>query len=177
MLERRFSVSNLATKRSGAGGASGDSRVLTGHAALYDSLSQDLGGFFECIRMNVFFNALQDSPNVVALFNHDNSMVLGRTTAGTLTLEDDGTGLYFECSLPNTTVANDLLENVRLKNISQCSFGFYCLSDTWCRGADYLGSESVDPDAIIREVTSLALTDVSIVTTPAYLDTDVSEAD
>jgi hypothetical protein len=175
MLERRFSVSNLATKRS-AGGASG-SGVLTGHAALYNSLSQDLGGFRECIRMNTFYNALQNDPDVVGLFNHDYNMILGRTTAGTLVLSDDGKGLAFECTLPNTTVAADLLENVRVKNLTQCSFGFYCLADVWYRGSDYVGSEAVDPDEIIREVTCLSLTDISIVASPAYLSTDVSEAD
>jgi HK97 family phage prohead protease len=176
MLERRFSVSNLAAKRS-AGGASGDSRVITGHAAMYDSLSQDLGGFRECIRFGAFYRALQDNPNVVALFNHNNDLILGRTTAGTLKLDDDGKGLAFEVSLPNTTVANDLLENIRLGNISQCSFGFFCTADTWYEGIDYGGSEAVNPYEIIREVIDLSLVDVSPVCTPAYLSTDVSAED
>ena len=172
MLERRFSAANLTTKRSAGGGT--DPKTIKGHAAKYNSLSQDLGGFREFIRFGAFHRALQNDPNVVCLFNHDSNLILGRNVAGTLTLEDDGTGLYFECTPPNTSAGNDILENVRLKNVSQCSFGFYCLADNWMYGSDYVGSEAVGPDEIIREVVDLSLTDVSPVCSPAYLSTDVT---
>ncbi len=172
MLERRFSAANLTTKRSAAGGA--DPKIIKGHAANYNSLSQDLGGFRECIRFGAFYRALQEDPDVVCLWNHNDDMILGRTTAGTLTLEDDNKGLAFECTPPNTTAGNDTLENVRLGNVKQCSFAFYCLSDLWYYGRDYTGTEAVDPDEVIREIVDLRLTDVSPVCSPAYLSTDVS---
>src|SRR5699024_12311963 len=65
-----------------------------------------------------------DLSDVRCLIDHDNSRILGRTKSGTLSLEKDEIGLRFECTLPNTTYARDLYENVRVGNIDQCSFGF-----------------------------------------------------
>ena len=56
----------------------GPSRIV-GHAALFDVLSQDLGGFRERIKPGAFAETLKDD-DVRALFNHDPNVVLGRAT-------------------------------------------------------------------------------------------------
>ena len=68
-----------------------EERSIVGHAALFDTLSADLGGFREKIDKGAFNNA--DNNDVRALFNHDPNLVLGRNTAGTLLLYEDEKGL------------------------------------------------------------------------------------
>jgi HK97 family phage prohead protease len=170
MLERRVSLTNLTTKRSAGGG-----NVIRGYAARYNSLSENLGGFREFIRVNAFYHALESDPDVRCLFNHNADLILGRTASGTLRLSDDGKGLAIECDMPNTTVANDLMESIRRGDVNQMSFGFRCLLDNWMYGSDYVGTESVDPDEVIRELVDINLDggDCSPVTYPAYESTEV----
>lgn len=111
-----------------------------------------------------------DMEDVRYLFNHDKNAILGRTTNGTLELEVDEVGLRYKAKLPNTTVAKDVYENIRVGNISQCSFGF-----TMSEGFDEVEKrEDGKWQRVIRKIDSLF--DVSAVTYPAYKDTDVSSA-
>src|ERR1700722_602265 len=96
---------------------------IGGYAAVFNSLSQDLGGFKERILPGAFARCLR-SADVLCLFNHDPNQVLGRSTAGTLTLKEDAAGLYFECSLPNTSVGRDCSEMVARGDVRGCSFAF-----------------------------------------------------
>lgn len=149
----------LRVKRNEAGQA-----VIEGYAAVFNSLSQDLGGFKEQIDPEAFTECLAGAPDVRALFNHDENNVLGRTKSGTLDLSVDDTGLFWTCTLPDTQVARDLAVSLERGDIDQCSFGFYCLDDTW---------DLADDDTIVRTVLKAELFDVSAVTYPAYLDTTV----
>ncbi|EMW6267435.1 HK97 family phage prohead protease, partial [Enterococcus faecalis] len=97
---------------------------------------------------------------------HDWGKVLGRTRSGTLKLEEDDKGLRFEVELPNTTVANDLIQSMSRGDINQCSFGFYPTEETW----DY----SSDP--VLRTIHEVELYEVSIVSLPAYEDTEAALA-
>ena len=104
------------------------------------------------------------------VFNHDISGVLARTTSGTLKLTVDEVGLRFEFDSPETTLGNDMLELVRRGDISKCSFKFVVESDEW-RYADDKNKLEYDE----RTVKSIAkLYDVSLVTYPAYKDTEAS---
>ena len=76
--------------------------IVRGYAAVFGSLSEDLGGFKEKINNRAFDNVLDD--DVVALLNHDNNIVFGRTSSGTLKLSVDERGLVSEIKMPNTTV-------------------------------------------------------------------------
>ena len=137
---------------------------IEGYAAVFNSPSQDLGGFLEVIRPGAFVKTLQAGADVRALFNHDENNVLGRTKSGTLELAEDATGLHFICSLPDTQMARDLAVSMERGDIDQCSFGFYCLQDEW---------KLVGEDAV-RFVQEADLFDVSVVTYPAYLDTSAA---
>lgn len=142
------------------------SKVITGYAAMFNSLSQDLGGFVEVIRPGAFAQSLAGGADVRCLFNHDENMVLGRTSAGTLRLIEDENGLRFECDLPDTSYANDLHTSIKRSDVDQCSFGFYCLEDNWVPTNDAPG--------VLREVLRAEVFDVSPVTFPAYKATSVT---
>ena len=128
-------------------------RTVTGYAAVYDVLSNDLGGFRERIAPGAFRTVLDAGADVRCLLNHDPNMVLGRTRAGTLRLSDEQRGLRFECDLPETRT--DLAESVRRGDLDGASFRFEVASDRW--------------DGDVRTVQDIrTLHDVSIATHPAY---------
>ena len=68
---------------------------FTGHAALFNAWSEDLGGFREQVAPGAFTKAIQ-MDDVRALLNHNADYVLGRNRAGTLTLSEDDQGLHFD---------------------------------------------------------------------------------
>ncbi|WP_063771525.1 HK97 family phage prohead protease [Streptacidiphilus albus] len=138
--------------------------VLVGYAAKFNTRSQNLGGFIETIAPSAFTNSLSRGLDVRALFNHDPNLVLGRSTAGTLTLSQDQIGLRYRVPLPNTTAGRDLAESLRRGDITQSSFSFEVDPD----GDDW----DDDNDMPIRTLRSVSLFDVSPVTYPAYLDTN-----
>ena len=82
-------------------------RTIHGFAAVYDTFSEDLGGYRERIAPCAFADVL--NGDVRALLNHDPNEVLGRTKSGTLRLHDEQRGLRFELDLPDSPLG----ENVR----------------------------------------------------------------
>ena len=136
--------------------------VVMGHAAIFNTLSEDLGGFRERIEPGAFDGVLEN--DVRAYFNHDPNYLLGRTTAGTLRLSVDTKGLRYELDVPNTTAGRDLKENIRLGNVTQSSFAFTIAKngDSWER------TENGNDIRIINEVDRLY--DISPVSLPAYPD-------
>jgi HK97 family phage prohead protease len=160
--EIRFTAKALEVRaKSGSTG-----KTIGGYAAMFNSLA-DIGPFSEVIRPGAFKRTLAEGANVFCLFNHNEDLVLGRSTAGTLRLWEDEVGLQFECDLPNTTVANDLYESIQRKDIDQCSFGFMCDDD----GDNWIPTQ--DGAGYLRELLDLDLIDVSAVTYPAYAATSV----
>jgi HK97 family phage prohead protease len=162
-LERR----NIkATEIRIAPGADG-SQILTGYAVRFNSPSIDLGGFTEICSPGMFTRTLRDSPDVLMLRDHNSSQLLGRTTAGTLTLTQDSNGLAFSVTMPKTAIAKDTVENVRNGNLNSCSFGFNVPSggDKW----------TTTPDgAALRTLLDVNLAEVSITSFAAYPATSVS---
>lgn len=140
-------------------------RTITGYAALFNSTSEDLGGYREIIAPGAFSDCLGD--DVRCLFNHDANMVLGRTASGTLKLEQDDRGLNFTCSLPDTSGAEDVAAMMDRGDVDQCSFAFTVASG---------GAVWSDEDGVpVRTVTKCSqLFDVSVVTYPAYSETSAS---
>ncbi len=142
-----------------------ESGKIVGHASVFDSWSELLGGIFpfkEIVRKKAFEETIK-VDDVRALFNHDPNYVLGRNKAGTLELAEDEIGLKVIITPPDTSWAKDLIVNVRRGDISQMSIGFIVLEDVWGT------KDGVD----IREIKKVQLFDVSIVTYPAYTQTDV----
>lgn len=161
-IERRlFKMCELRVTDAGAG-----KRKISGYAAVFDVKSDLLGGWFEeVIRPGAFTNTLR-TADVRCLFNHDPNLVLGRNKANTLTIREDGKGLFMECELPNTQLAKDLAESIDRRDVSQQSFAFKTLKDRWTYSDDY-------KEPAFRELLEVELFDVSPVTYPAYTQTDV----
>ncbi|MDK2986530.1 MAG: uncharacterized protein PWQ96_2174 [Clostridia bacterium] len=139
--------------------------MIEGHAAVFNQWSEELGVWFP-FREKVLPGAFTDTiktDDIRALYNHDVNYVLGRNKAGTLFLEEDDTGLKVRILPPDTQWAKDLLVSIERGDISQMSFGFIVISDRW--GTE----EGTD----VRELLKVKLYDVSPVTFPAYLQTDV----
>jgi HK97 family phage prohead protease len=153
-IERR--VSRAVTLRV-LGGA--EPRII-GYAAVFDQLSEDLGGFREKIRPGAFSGAILGS-DVRALWQHDPNFVLGRTTNDTLLLREDDVGLRYEIVPPDVQWARDALVTMRRGDVDQSSFAFEALQDAW----EQQGGQ------LVRTLIEVELYDVSPVTYPAYPQT------
>jgi HK97 family phage prohead protease len=142
------------------------SRSISGYAATFGDLSQDLGGFREKIQRGAFAQSLKDNPDVLCLYGHDDNQILGRVSSGTLTIAEDAKGLKFTCKLPDTTTARDLIALMERGDISQMSFGFMVNQngDSW----DEVSGQ------LIRTLISVTLFEISVVGMPAYTSTSVS---
>lgn len=165
-IEVRSIVSGLQIRQAEDGK---QSRTIIGYASKFDTWSEPIYGWFvEKIARGAFEKT--DMSDVIMVFNHDISGVLARTTSGTLKLTVDEVGLRFEFDAPDTTLGNDMLELVRRGDISKCSFKFVVETDEW-RYADEKNKLEYDE----RTVKSIArLYDVSLVTYPAYKDTEAA---
>ncbi len=150
-LERRFISQPITVDTTG-------SPKIRGYAAVFNSDSENLGGFIERVDPHAFDDTLNE--DVRALWNHDPNTVLGRTASGTLRLSVDSKGLAYEIDPPDTQAARDLMTLMQRGDVNQSSFGFYCLDDQW----DYASKPAV------RTVLKASLVDVSPVTYPAYPD-------
>lgn len=144
--------------------------VIEGYALKYDKPSEILGGFTRFIE-RIAPGALDgaDMSNVVATINHDQNQVLGRSGVN-LTLTLDEIGLKFTVIPTDTSFARDLITNIKAGVINQCSFAFTVAPDDDAQ--DWVDStrDGVDYERTIRKIDHLF--DVSIVTTPAYPDTE-----
>jgi len=160
-IEKRFHKENTQKRKFETRiEADKEARTITGYAAIYNSDSEDLGGFIERMAPSSFDGRLQDDVRV--LFNHDNNLVLGRTISGTATLEVDEKGLRYTCQLPDTTYAKDLIELMERGDVTQSSFAFTIEDESWEERADGM---------LIRTVKKVGqLYDVSPVTYPAYTE-------
>ena len=137
-------------------------KTVVGMASVYNSRSENLGGFYEYIAEGVFTDELIKKSDIRALINHDPNLVLARSKfgEGTLQLTPNERGLAYSYELPETSYAKDLAINLENKNISQSSFAFTVSNDEWHTDED--GND-------IRTITEIdKLFDISSVTFPAY---------
>lgn len=134
---------------------------LVGYAVRWNSLSKDIGGFYERILPGAFDAAFANGADVRMLFDHDKSKLLGRTTANTLRIGKDESGLYYSVDLPDTTYARDMVALVKRGDIAGNSFGFKVKADRLVR----------DNGLWVREVITGELKELTITSIPAYADT------
>jgi len=163
-IERRFATVDIIVvrdeKRENA------PAKIMGHAAVFNQLSEDLGGFREQIAPGAFSEAIE-KDDVRALFNHDANFVLGRNRSKTLTLSEDARGLAIEIDIPQTQTIRDLvIAPIERGDVTQMSFGFSVRPN----GQDWAKD---DEGRVVRTLKKLRLFDVSAVTFPAYPQTDV----
>ena len=134
---------------------------LAGYAAVFNESSVPLP-FKESIAPGAFRKTLTETPDVRLLINHE-GLPLARSKNGTLKLNEDDRGLYFEAELADTTEARDIYKLVERGDVDQMSFGFRVIRQNW----------SKDRSRRVLTEVSLADGDVSVVTYPAYPTTMV----
>lgn len=162
-MERRVLTATLEVRA--AREKSSSPGTLHGYAARFNEPSGDLGGFREILAPGAFRAVL--GHDVRALRNHEPDLILGRLSAGTLRLEEDGDGLRYEVDLPDTTHGRDTAEMVRRGDLTGSSFGFRVApqGDQWSMGDGGM------PMRTVHKIMSLH--DVGPVTFPAYESTRV----
>jgi HK97 family phage prohead protease len=136
-----------------------DGMTFTGYASVFNSPSEDLGGFIEYVAPGAFKRSLQSRNEIKLLWNHDTGEPLASLRGGTMQLVEDRTGLKVTATLPNTTRGRDVAELLRTKVIDSMSFGFNVIRDAW------------SSDGKTRTLESVRLSEVSIVSFPAYTST------
>lgn len=157
MRQMRSIASNFKTREDG------DEKRIEGYFAVFDSNYQIAPDMSESVAHGAFTDTLDG--DIRALIDHETMYVLGRTTAGTLELREDETGLWGSILVnPNDQDAMNLWHRVQRGDVNQCSFGFDILS------------EETDFDAngaVHWTITAVKLYEVSVCTFPAYADTSV----
>ena len=148
--------------RSATLSADEENQKLVGYAVKWNSPSQVLYcDFVESFAPKAFSDSLASGEDVRALFEHDYTKLLGRTSAGTLKLEEDSTGLRFELTPPDTTIGKDLLVSVSRGDITGMSFGFRAMEAEW----------NFDVEPYQRTVIKVTVTSI-----PAYPESSVEIA-
>ena len=141
--------------------ASGQTAIV-GYAAVYNRLSLDLGGFREMILPGAFDKVLsrqRGKQDVIAVFNHDPNILLGRTSSGTLQLSSDDKGLKYTVTPPAERA--DIMSLILRRDLLGSSFAFTVAKDSESFSSDANGAVRT-----IREVSGLY--DVGPVVNPAY---------
>jgi HK97 family phage prohead protease len=157
--ERRFTPGRVEVRAAAA-----EKRTVGGYAAKFNKPSQNLGGFIEVIDARAFNDSRgRDWPDVMARYNHDDNMLLGTTSARTLRLDVDSTGLTYEVDLPQSR--GDVYELVQRGDVAKSSFAFRVVGE----GGDEWGLS--DQNFPMRTLHNVQLVDVAPVNVPAYLDT------
>lgn len=145
-----------------------ESRHIEGYAIVFNSLSNDLGGFREIIEQGAITDELIKNSDILCLMNHDiKKGVLARSYQGrgSLKLDIDEHGLHYSFDAPKTALGDEVLEGIRRCDISKCSFAFVCGEDNWTKDEN---------GEYIRHVKKInKLYDVSLVYHPAYEETEV----
>ncbi|MGD6845240.1 HK97 family phage prohead protease [Bacillus infantis] len=142
-----------------------ETRTITG-AIKYDTDSAEMRDWYgdviiEQISSGAFDESLK-SRDVVGLWSHDTSQVLGNTKSGSLQIENTKSELRFELNIPNTSVGNDAWELIKRGDVDGISFGMKVTKDKW-------SSEEREEGKIYkRSILNAELYEISPVAFPAY---------
>jgi HK97 family phage prohead protease len=144
-------------------GADGGGRIFRGHAAVFDRLSLDLGGYRVKIAPGAFEKVLNSNPDVWMNWDHDMRYVMGRTHNNSLELREDPMGLHTWCRLAPVSYVDDLAVLMEGGYIDQMSFACDIGADTWTESGEEI-------TRTIEEVS--ALYDVTVCAQGAFPQTD-----
>lgn len=141
-----------------------DARTIVGYGITFNVKSLDLGGFREIIKPSAVDRTLREGLDVRSYINHDPNRIIGRSSAGTLSMRKEQRGLRVEITPPDTSYAKDLIKSIRRGDISGMSFRFRALTDDW----------RMENGEAIREVSDMTIGEIGPVTEPAYVQTEVA---
>lgn len=142
----------------------GGNLSIEGYFAVFGSVYEIAPGMSESIAPGAFDKTL--SGDIRALINHDTTLVLGRTKAGTLNLRTDNRGLWGHIDVnPNDSDAMNLYERVKRGDVDQCSFGFDIIDEE---------TEFREDGSVHWTIKEVELYEVSPCTFPAYEETSIA---
>lgn len=151
-------LANLTTRD-----AENGSHKITGYGMLFNQPSVPMP-FIEYIKPEALDGL--DLSNVMLLRSHDFDQILARVDSGTLSVRVDDKGLYFEATMPDTTLGNDTLADIKAGNIKGCSIGFNIGDDDWSRD---------DTGQTIHQINEISqLNEISLTPIPAYQQTSAN---
>jgi HK97 family phage prohead protease len=135
---------------------------VSGYAAVFDQETNIGDYFIEVIERGAFTDAIV-RDDVVFLINHE-GLPLARTRSGTLQLSEDERGLKMDAMLDiSDPDVMSIVPKMKRGDLDKMSFAFYPELQRWDESGDI-------PKRYIQKV---RLSDVSIVTTPAYDGTEI----
>jgi len=157
-LERR-----MATEKVEVRGADGQPKTIGGYGAKFNSETV-IGGMFREVILPGAFRKVT-GQDVFSLFNHNENLPLGRTTAGTLAISEDATGLRYDVTPPASR--QDVIESVSRGDVTGSSFGFRVAA-----GGDSWTKPTKAGELALRTISEFSdLRDVGPVTFPAFEET------
>ena len=148
-----------------------EERVIVMYPAVFNRWSQDLGGFKERILPGAFAETIRED-DIIAAFNHDSNMILGRKKPGTLELEEDSRGLRAVIRPPDNHIGGYVMDLIERGDIDGGSFKFR-IGENGKERWNFKEGDELDE----REIEKCRLIDVGPVTHPAYPDTEADLRD
>lgn len=136
-------------------------KIIEGYAVLF-GVEYSFGDYIEVISPKAFTRTKFEE--VAFLRDHNPSLLLARNTAGTLKIQVDQRGLFFQAVLTTGALADETFSLVERGDLFQCSWGFR-ISDA---GSVWTTRNGV-PVRTIADVSQVF--DVSLVTYPANPET------
>jgi HK97 family phage prohead protease len=154
---RSYKATRLEVRKSADG-----SMKLAGTAIVFDSASQDLGGFVEIVKWESVQKSLARNSDVFMLWQHDSAQPLARVKTGTLELSLNRAGLDFTATLPQSPLGQNAYQAVKDGTVDGVSFGFSIEpgGDNWITRPD---------GSLLRELLDINVGEISPVTWAAYL--------
>lgn len=139
--------------------------ILNGYFIKFDEVNELWPGYFEVIKREGVEKAIQNA-DIRALFNHDDSLVLGRTGNGTVTLGVDEIGLFGDIIInKEDPQAIGAYARVQRGDVVGCSFGFIPIK---------IDTEERADGSYLDTVLELEIFEVSPCTFPAYPQTEIA---
>jgi len=134
--------------------------VIRGYAIVFNDPVEIYDAYYGKFTETITRDSLTttDLSKVYLLWNHDTSLVLGRSDVN-LRLEVDDKGLFYEAVLPNTQSARDAYNLLEAGIVDGMSMGFH--------SEDFIDRST--GNRIIKTINDLY--EISIVPFPAYEDT------
>lgn len=164
-METTKNIRTLETKSLKVRSLDDGVKQISGYALTFNEPSLPLP-FIEYIKPEALDEL--DLSQVLLLYGHDYNNILARADSNTLTTKVDDKGLYFEATLTNTQLANDVYSDIEAGNVKGCSFGF----DLPDQGGDTWATD--DQGNTIHVITQIAnIGEISLTPIPAYAETSV----
>ena len=142
-----------------------DKLIVEGYFIKYNAETNLFDDVYEEVSPESVIRSLAEN-DIRSLFNHDTSLVLGRTANNTLTLKTDEIGLWGSVEI-NREDSEAMSAYARIKrgDVAGCSFGFYPIKE------EAVKREGGGKKYVIRE---MDLFEVSPCVFPAYSQTEIA---